>query len=225
MSDDDAVEGNLDLSSSNGLTVRTEVRRTLVLACGALARELRDIVRLHNLEGVSVECLPAALHNRPAAIPQALRAKLDQVRHRYDHIFIGYADCGTAGEIDKICAEEGIERLPGAHCYQFYAGNEQFDRMHADDPTVFYLTDFLVRNFDRLIMRGLGITAHPELRDLYFGNYTKVLYLAQTDDPDLDRRSVEAAELLGLSHERRWTGYGELAEATVAIAGRAMATS
>ncbi len=189
--------------------------RVLVLACGALARELLDVARLERLEGVTVECLPATLHNRPERIADALRRRLDQVRDDYDRILIGYADCGTGGAVDKICAEEGIERLPGDHCYQFYAGHDRFLAMHDADPTAFYLTDYLVKHFDRLVMGGLGIAAHPELRDQYFGNYTKMVHLAQTDDPALDRKAREAAATLGLTHERLHTGYGELQDTLV----------
>lgn len=195
-----------------------QVPRTLVLACGALARELRDIVGLHELQNVSIECLPAELHNTPARIPGALLDRLGRVSDDYDRILIGYADCGTAGAIDTICGDEGIERIPGAHCYEFFTGGDRFGAMHDADPTVFYLTDFLVKHFDRIVMRGLGITDHPELRDAYFGNYTKVIHLAQTDDPDLDQRAREAAATLGLTHERLATGYGDLAETVVAFA-------
>jgi len=199
--------------------------RTLILACGALSRELREITGLHGLSNVSIECLPAALHNRPSEIPGELRAKLKRVRHLYDKILIGYADCGTAGEIDAICAEEGAERLPGEHCYQMYAGTSRFDAMHRDDPTAFYLTDFLTRHFDRLVFDGLGITDHPELRDLYFGNYTKLIYLAQTESPELERKAEAAAKRLGLTYHYIHTGYNELAESVVRIGSAQLLTA
>ena len=153
--------------------------RTLVLACGALAHELVDLCRLDSFDSIQIECLPAKLHMEPSKIPRALRERIDRVRDDFDRILIGYADCGTAGEIDKICAEEGIDRIPGAHCYQFFAGAERFDAMHRDDPTVFYLTDFLARHFERLVLDTLGINEHPELLETYFGNYTRLCYLAQ----------------------------------------------
>lgn len=199
--------------------------RTLILACGALSRELREVVGLHNFENVSIECLPASLHNRPSEIPGALRAKLGRVRHRYDNILIGYADCGTAGEIDAICAEEGAERLPGAHCYQMFVGADRFVAMHDDDPTAFYLTDFLAKHFDRIVLDGLGISNHPELRDMYFGNYTKLIYLAQTESPDLRQKAEAAADKLGLEYSCVRTGYGELTESIVRIASAQLLTT
>jgi len=191
--------------------------RTLILACGALSRELRDIARLHAFENVTIECLPAVLHNRPNEIPDALRSRLSQVRHMYENILIGYADCGTAGAIDAICEEEGLERLPGAHCYQVFAGEERFNEMHDRDPTAFYLTDFLAKHFDRIVVDGLGIARHPELRDMYFGNYTTLVYLAQTDSPELERKAQAAAHKLGLTYRRIRTGYGDLSESVVRI--------
>lgn len=191
--------------------------RTLVLACGALARELIDVCNANALDAISIECLPAKLHMQPAAIPGALRERIEQARDCYDRILIGYADCGTAGEIDKICETEGIDRLPGAHCYQFFAGGQRFEDLHDNDPTVFYLTDFLAKYFDILIMDGLGINDHPELLPMYFGNYTRLTYLAQTQDPKIDRLAQEAAERLGLAYDRIFTGYGELTEALVEL--------
>ena len=198
----------------------SEAPRVLILACGALAREIRDVARLHELDNVTLECLPAILHNRPMEIPDLVRERLDRARGDYDRILLGYADCGTAGELHDIATQEGIEMLPGAHCYQFFAGEQAFDQMHDDDPTAFYLTDYLVKHFDRLIMENLGIEAHPELRDMYFGNYTKMIYLAQTDDPELDEQAQACASKLGLSFERVRTTYGDLEPAVVQIATR-----
>lgn len=212
---------------------REAAPRVLVLSCGALAREIRDIARLHALDNVTLECLPASLHNTPAEIPGAVRARLERARDHYDHVLVGYADCGTAGELADLCGEltatagdpgPTIEMLPGAHCYQFFAGGPEFTAMHDADPTAFYLTDYLVKHFERLIMGGLGIAAHPELRDMYFGNYTKVVYLAQTDDPVLDEKARTAARRLGLDFERLTTGYGEL-ETGVLHIGRRPATT
>ncbi len=196
----------------------TPTPQVLILACGALAREIRDITRLHEFDNVTMECLPAGLHNRPRDIPDAVRKRLAKAGGRYDRILLGYADCGTAGELADICAEAGIEMLPGAHCYQFYAGQQQFLDMHDDDPTAFYLTDYLVKHFERIIMDGLGIDAHPELRDTYFGNYTKMIYLAQTNDPSLDTRAEAAAARLSLNYERVATTYGDLEPAVIHIA-------
>ena len=192
--------------------------RILILACGALARELTAITSIHELDGVTVECLPAALHNHPSAIPGAIRSHLDRRRGQHDRVLLGYADCGTSGEIDAICATEGIQRLPGAHCYQVFAGRQRFIDRHDADPTAFYLTDYLAKHFKRIVMDGLGITAHPELLEAYFGNYTKVVYLAQTDDPLLDLKAHEAADLLALDYQRIDTGYGTLEEVVVDFA-------
>ncbi|MEM8708216.1 MAG: DUF1638 domain-containing protein [Actinomycetota bacterium] len=197
---------------------QVEAPSVLILACGALAREIRDVARLHELDNVTLECLPAILHNRPMEIPDLVRERLDRARGEYDRILLGYADCGTAGELQDIARQEGIEMLPGAHCYQFFAGEQVFDQLHGDDPTAFYLTDYLVKHFDRLIMDNLGITDHPELRDMYFGNYTKMIYLAQTDDDGLDARALACADKLGLAFERVQTTYGDLEPAVVSIA-------
>lgn len=192
--------------------------RSLVLACGALINEIKAVRELNGLLDVSIECLPASHHMHPERIPGDLRRRLDRAVEQYDHVLVGYADCGTAGQIDEICAEYGVARIGGAHCYEFFAGQEHFAAIHDDDPTVFYLTDFLARHFDRFVMDGLGITEHPQLLSAYFGNYTRVVYLAQTDDPALDARAEAAADTLGLRYERRATGYGELAETVVEFA-------
>ncbi|BAN03884.1 virulence factor [Ilumatobacter coccineus] len=238
----------------------TAVRpRTLVIACGALAHEMKAIVRQHGLERVTVECLPAALHNRPQEIPDAVRARirraraggsvrgvvdatldttLDTTLHddelldgdvqvvggdaepgtRFDQIFIGYADCGTGGLLAQVCDEEGVEMLAGAHCYQFFATAPRFDELQDHEIGSFYLTDFLVKHFDRLVWQGLGIEQHPELLPMYFGNYTRLVYLAQTDDPSLVERAEAAAARLGLSLIVEPTGYGELETTMVSIA-------
>jgi len=198
--------------------------RTLVLACGALINEIQAVRDLFGLADLTIECLPASLHMHPEQIPAEMRRRLDRALHdpagdRYDSVLIGYADCGTAGELDEICDEYGVTRLEGAHCYEFFAGADRFQALHADDPTVFYLTDFLARHFDRFVMDGLGITEHPQLLDAYFGNYTRVVYLAQTDDPRLDAYAEAAAATLGLQYERVSTGYGDMSEQIVEFAG------
>lgn len=189
--------------------------RLLVLACGALAREIRDVSKLHEIDNLTLECLPASLHNRPERIPGELRARLTELAGQYDQVLLGYADCGTGGELDRICDEFGIERLPGAHCYQFFAGGSVFTEMHEDDPTAFYLTDYLAKHFERIILEGLGINAHPELLPMYFGNYTRLVYLAQTDDPVIAAKAEAAADALGLAFDRITTGYGELQSSIV----------
>ena len=185
-------------------------QRTLVIACGALAREINQLKKTNGWEHLELSCIDAALHFHPEKIPAQLRSRIRENRDQYDDIYIAYAECGTRGEIDKIIAEEGIERLPGAHCYQFFAGEESFAQLSDDEPGTFYLTDFLVRHFDRLVIRSLGLDRHPELRDAYFGNYKRLVYLSQTVDETLVQGAKKAAGRLGLAFEQVHTGYGDL---------------
>jgi hypothetical protein len=199
-------------------------RPPLVIGCGALAVELVALTRRAGLPEVELTCLPASLHNRPERIPAAVRARIRRARGAgYDRLFVAYADCGTGGLLDQVLDEEGVARLEGAHCYEVYAGRAAFAAMADAEPGTFYLTDFLVRNFDRLVVRGLGLDRHPELRSVYFGNYRRLVYLAQTHDPELDRRAGAAAERLGLHFERRFTGLGELGSSVAAFAAVAAA--
>jgi len=184
--------------------------RVLVLACGAIAREVLAVIELNGWTHVDVRCLPANLHSTPERIPGAVDAKLTELEGRYERVFVAYADCGTAGRLDVVLRRHGVERLSGAHCYGFLAGNDAWDAMHEDEPATFYLTDFLARHFDALVVRALKLDTHPELLPLVFGNYVRLVYLAQTDDPGLERRAEAAAAFLGLRYERRRTGYGEL---------------
>jgi hypothetical protein len=193
--------------------------RVLVIACGALARELRAVLDHNGLADIDVECLPAILHNRPERIPAEMRRRIRRARQRYDFIFAGYADCGTGGLLDVVLAEEGIDRLPGAHCYEFFAGASAYSRLQDEEPGTFYLTDYLTRHFDRLVWRGLGLDRHPELRNQYFGNYTRLVYLSQAWDQTLLDRAREAADRLGLAFEHRPVGYGELEPALIALGG------
>ncbi len=186
--------------------------RTLVIACGALARELLAVIEANRLGGLEVTCLPAILHNRPEKIPAAVRRKIRANRDRYDTILCLYGDCGTGGMLDAVLAEEGVERIEGAHCYEFYMGTPDFTAMLDDEPGTFFLTDYLVRHFDRLIVKGLGLDRYPELRNDYFGNYTRVVYLAQFEDPAMTAKAQLAADRLGLAFERRFTGLGGLIE-------------
>ncbi len=183
--------------------------RVLIVGCGALAREIVALTR--DLPNVDVTCLPATLHNRPGGIPAAVRERIRRRRAGYDRVFVAYADCGTGGMLDRVLEDEGVERLPGAHCYEFFAGRPEFARLTEEEPATFFLTDFLARNFDRLVVKGLGLDRHPELLTQYFGNYRRLVYLAQTDDPDLVNAARRAAARLGLAFELRRTGYGELA--------------
>jgi hypothetical protein len=185
-------------------------RGTLIIACGALAREVAALRRANGWTAIDVVCLPPELHNRPDRIPAAVRAKIREHRDEYQGIFVAYADCGTGGLLDVVLREEGVERLPGAHCYEFFAGAPAFAELSEAEPGTFYLTDFLTRHFERLVVRGLGIDRHPELAQEYFRNYRRVVYLAQIRSATLLEEARRIAATLGLEFEHRHTGYGEL---------------
>jgi uncharacterized protein DUF1638 len=188
--------------------------KPLVIGCGALARELVSLTRRAGLPAMDLTCLPATLHNRPERIPAAVQGKIRAARARgVERIVVAYADCGTGGQLDRVLEAEGVERLDGAHCYEIYGGRAAFARLQDEEPGTFYLTDFLARNGERLVWRGLGLDRHPELLPLYFGNYRRVVYLAQTDDAALTQAGRRLARKLGLAFERRFTGLGELAPA------------
>lgn len=182
----------------------------LVIACGALAREIKSVLAANHIDHLRLQCLPAQLHNRPERIPEAVRECIRAARPAYRHVLVAYADCGTGGLLDRVLQEEGVERLPGAHCYGFYAGEQVFDALAEAEPGTFYLTDFLARHFERLVIDELGIDRHPELARLYFGNYRRLVYLAQRHDEGLQALARAAADRLGLTFEQRFTGYGEL---------------
>ena len=182
----------------------------LIIACGALAREIQQLIDINSWTDVDVQCLPANLHNRPDQIPDRVLDKVQSNRDRYAHIFVAYADCGTGGLLDSALEALGVERLEGAHCYQFYAGSEVFEQLHDAEPGTFYLTDFLVRHFDRLIIDELGLDRHPELRETFFRNYSRLLYLSQAETPELVTKARRAADRLGLKVEHRPTGFGQL---------------
>ena len=194
----------------------------LVIGCGALARELVELTRHAGLPAMDLTCLPASLHNRPDRIPAAVRARIRRARaDGYEQIFVAYADCGTGGLLDVVLDAEGIARLEGAHCYEVYAGRAAFASLHDAEPGTFYLTDYLVRNFERLVVRGLGLDRHPQLLPVYFGNYHRLVYLAQSDDAALTSLASAAADRLGgLAFERRLVGLGELAPAIAKFAAR-----
>ncbi len=191
-------------------TFEAERPEVLDLACGAIAREVLAVIELNGWTHVTVRCLPGKLHSTPAKIAPAVDAKLRELEGKYERVFVAYADCGTAGELDKVLDAHGVERLAGAHCYGFFAGNDAWQAMHDDEPATFYLTDFLARHFDSLVVKGLKLDRHPELKPLIFGNYKRLVYLAQTDDPALAERARKAADYLGVAFEQRRTGYGEL---------------
>jgi hypothetical protein len=184
--------------------------RVLLLACGALAHEVLALTRANGWDHIDLACLPAILHNHPDRITPAVAEAVAKHSPSYARIFVLYADCGTGGQLSKICKDLGVEMLEGPHCYSFFEGNAAFAKRAEDEFTAFYLTDFLVRQFDAFVWRPLGLDRHPELRDQYFGHYEKLVYQAQTDDPALDVRAKDCADRLGLAYERRFTGYGDL---------------
>ena len=191
-------------------TFEAERPEVLVLACGAIAREVLAVIELNGWTHVTVRCLPGKLHSTPAKIAPAVDAKLRELSGSYERVFVAYADCGTAGALDEVLERHGVDRLDGAHCYGFFAGNDAWQAMHDDEPATFYLTDFLARHFDSLVVKSLKLDRHPELKPMIFGNYKRLVYLAQTDDPDLAERARKAADYLGVAFEQRRTGYGEL---------------
>nr|WP_226934960.1 DUF1638 domain-containing protein [Pseudogemmobacter faecipullorum] len=201
-----------DVLARQGLAARGE-GRVLLIACGALAREILDLKRVNGWDHLDLQCLPANLHLWPDRITLAVEAAVLQHRADYAQIFVVYADCGTGGLLAVKCAELGVEMVEGPHCYSFFEGNAGFAERAGAEYTAFYLTDFLVRQFDAFVWKPMGLDRHPELRDMLFGNYDRLIYQAQTDDPALDAKAEACAARLGLAYERRFTGYGDLAPA------------
>lgn len=192
--------------------------KTRIIACGMIAREVLAIQKQLGSDHLDLQCLPAEYHHHPEKIaPETEKAILKARAEGIENIFIGYADCGTGGDLDKICEKYGVERVAGPHCFSFYIGNEAFERDADDYTTTFFVTDFLARQFDAFMFKPLGLDRHPQLRDMYFANYERLLYIAQTDDPQLSKSAEEAAQKLGLRYERRFTGYGDLTPALAQI--------
>ncbi|MEM9636601.1 MAG: DUF1638 domain-containing protein [Pseudomonadota bacterium] len=202
LSDTKLTEKGLPLSDRQG--------KVLLIACGALAREIIDLKAANHWTHLDLTCLPAKYHLYPEKITQAVREAVTKHAADYGQIFVVYADCGTGGLLEAACAEMGVEMIAGPHCYAFFEGNDRFAEQSETEITTFYLTDFLVRQFEAFVIKPMGLDRHPELRDMYFGNYEKLVYQAQTDDPALTEKARACAETLGLSFERRFTGYGDL---------------
>lgn len=202
--------------TENGLRPEGE-GRILLLACGALAREILALIRLNGWGQMDLACLPAILHNHPEKITDAVRAAVEKHRPNYSRICVVYADCGTGGLLQAACDEMGIEMVPGPHCYAFFDGLATFEAR--EEVTAFYLTDFLCRQFDAFVWKPLGLDRHPQLREMYFGNYDRLVYLAQTEDAELTARAEACASRMGLAFERRFTGYGDLARVLEGWAG------
>lgn len=203
VNDEELTEHGLDAPSAPA------VGRVLLLACGALAREVLDLIKLNGWHHMDLTCLPAKLHLYPEKITQAVENAVVKNRQNYDDIFVLYADCGTGGLLQAKCKTLGVQMLAGPHCYSFFEGVEVF-AAHDDEITAFYLTDFLVRQFDAFIWKPMGLDRHPELLEMYFGNYTKLVYQAQTEDKALKVLAEKHAQRMGLAFEYRFTGYGDL---------------
>ena len=197
--------------TEKGLPLAPQTGRILLIACGALAREILDLKEANGWSHLDLTCLPAKLHLYPEKITDEVRAAVEKHRDKYDDIFVVYADCGTGGLLEAECEKLGVQMVAGPHCYSFFEGNDRFSQISEDEITTFYLTDFLVRQFDAFIIKPMGLDRHPDLRDMYFGNYEKLVYQAQTDDPALTAKAKTCADRLGLAFERRFTGYGDLA--------------
>ncbi len=182
----------------------------LLIGCGAIAREILWAIEVNGWRHMELTCLPADIHNRPRDIPGEMRARIRAAKQsgRYAAIIAMFGDCGTGGLLDKVLEDEGVERMPGAHCYEFYAGAARFEAMVDEELGSLYLTDYLVRFFDRLIIKGLGLDRFAHLRDDYFSHYKRVVYLSQTNDPDLLEQAKAAARRLDLEFVHRHTGIG-----------------
>lgn len=196
--------------TESGLDLRSGQKRVLLIACGALAREILALIKANGWDHMDLQCLPANLHLYPDRIVTAVEQAVERNRDRYQRIFVVYADCGTGGQLQAKCADLGVEMVEGPHCYSFFEGNAAFAAHGDDETTAFYLTDFLVKQFDAFVWKPMGLDRHPELRDMLFGNYTKLVYQAQVEDPALKAKAQDCAERLGLAFEYRFTGYGDL---------------
>jgi hypothetical protein len=191
----------------------------LLIACGALAREIVQLIELNQWRHLDVACLPAKLHHTPKLIPEAVRDKIRRARggpgarpgRSYDKIYVLYGDCGTGGLLDRVLEEEGgVERIKGPHCFSFYAGNDAFAAKADDDLTTFFLTDYFCRHFDSFVWKALGLDRRADMAAFVFANYRKIVYLAQTRDPTLEAQARQIAARLGLAYEYRFCGYGDL---------------
>lgn len=204
--------------SENGLPP-AHVGRILLIACGALAHEILALKVANGWGHMDLQCLPAKLHLWPDRIIPAVEEAVQAAKGEYETVFVVYADCGTGGLLQAACKRLGVEMVEGPHCYAFFEGNAVFAARSETEFDAFYLTDFLVRQFDAFVWKPMGLDRHPELRDMYFGNYRKLVYQAQKADPVLDAKAEDCARRLGLEYERRFTGYGDLAVTLARVAG------
>ncbi|MCJ8148698.1 DUF1638 domain-containing protein [Shinella sedimenti] len=209
----DVVDAELQLGSP--ASKRTRREKVRVIACGAIAREIIAIRDANGLDHIDLVCLPAIWHAHPEKIAPGVEKAVEEARAEgFSRVFVGYADCGTGGLLDRVCERLGVERIAGPHCYSFFAGNDAFAAKD-DDVTSFFLTDFLARQFRAFVIEPLGLDRHPQLKDMYFGNYTKLVYLSQVEEEALQQKAKEAADYLGLAYEYRFTGYGDLTGAVL----------
>lgn len=205
-----------DVLTQSGLTKHNGAR-SLIIACGALAREILALKDMNGWDHMDLTCLPAIYHVYPDKIIDAVEQAVLKHQADYSQIFIAYADCGTGGLLAAKCADLGVELIEGPHCYSFFEGNAAFSKISEDEFTAFYLTDFLVRQFEAFVIKPMGLDRHPALRDMYFGSYEKLVYQAQTEDPALTEKAKACAAQLGLKFERRFTGYGDLQTALAQV--------
>ncbi|MGH6893216.1 MAG: DUF1638 domain-containing protein [Dongiaceae bacterium] len=184
---------------------------TLLIACSALGREIVDLIERNNWRHLDVTCLPAKLHHAPKLIAEAVREKIRAARPKYEKIYVLYGDCGTGGELDDVLAQEGnVERIEGPHCFSFFAGNAAFAAKAEDDLTTFFLTDYFCRHFEKFVWQAIGLDRRADMVQFVFGNYRKLVYLAQTRDAGLEALAPQIAARLGLEDEYRFSGYGDL---------------
>lgn len=184
--------------------------KSLIIACGALSHEIVELIRINRWSHLELTCLPAYWHHQPDRIPSGLRKKIRENRDSYSHIYVMYGDCGTWGQIDRVVSQEGAERIEGPHCFSFLMGNNEFTEYSTDDITTFYLSDFFCRYFEKFVWEALGLDRRDDMVEFVFGNYKKIVYLAQTDDADLRQKAEDIAQRLKLDFEYRFTGYGDM---------------
>ena len=201
----------MDIAPADSFDFTRGKGNVLLIACGALGREIIDLIEANRWPAFDVTCLPAKWHNEPHLIPDGVRQKIRANREKYNKIYVLYGDCGTGGLLDKVLEEEGVERIEGPHCYSFFSGNETFAERSEQDMRALFLTDYFARHFDKLIWQGFGLDRRSDMVDFLFENYEKVVYIAQAPTPELEAKARSAADRLKLAYEFRYTGYGDLA--------------
>jgi hypothetical protein len=192
---------------------------TGLIICGALAREVLDIVARHGWDA-EVLGVPALDHNYPERIAPDVEELIERWRSTYERLIVVFGDCGSRGALDALLKRyPDIPRIDGPHCYEMYGG-AAFHELMEEEPGTFFLTDFLLRGFEGLFIKEMGLDRYPELRDEYFRNYRRVVYLVQNRDEELIAKAGRVAERLGLPLEVRETGYGALEERLAGMMAR-----